>query len=206
MLLLITLMMAGCLAIGIRSQQSSSITIRLGDVAYYVHQVPEVWLIDLQRPPYASRIPYALSRLPSLLGQASLPYLAPFSPLIEAKSRRTYSIEVLRGSANPTMFGQLTFLKMWYYSQTRIWVPYQKKPGQFFGHSILLRYTFDQTQNTLSMKDHTSCTLVDCIRHIVFIRTSQGHSSFPRFLQKIHSGQCIFCARNVLDMTNFKDE
>lgn len=49
MFLFITLLITGCFAIGIGSQQSTSITIRLGDIAYYMHQIPEVRLIDAGR-------------------------------------------------------------------------------------------------------------------------------------------------------------
>lgn len=49
MLLFITLIMTGCFAIGIGSQLSASITIRLGNVAYYMHQIPEVRLIDAKK-------------------------------------------------------------------------------------------------------------------------------------------------------------
>lgn len=49
MLLFITLIMTGCFAIGIGSQLSASMTIRLGNVAYSMHQIPEVRLIDAKK-------------------------------------------------------------------------------------------------------------------------------------------------------------
>jgi hypothetical protein len=95
---------------------------------------------------------YDLYRSPNQSAQASLLNLALFPPSRVKPLRRALSMKPSKVSVNPMMFGQPIFVRMRCCSQIRIWMPFDLRLRQSFGHSILLGYTSARTQQALSMK------------------------------------------------------